>query len=229
MIKVDLQDRYQVSPKMSLSSWLATHSNSWQCMMAPHMLGARTLKFSLLQKFSCSQCQESAKNTKNEKRASHHCSIPFLPSITFHHLPINHIIIIKRKWWWWLIVDDVMTWCCSYSRQSASSKQSVLTQPRSGFGEVRPWGGKRVNQKYKVHVNLRYTVSSKQRWSILWDSMDTDRLSAALILHQRNLLTRCWTWISGTQRKAWIWWELSVGCLITFMGIRFSGSDKFHV
>merc|ERR1719394_865751 len=40
---------------------MATHSNSWQCMMAPHM-----------------------------------------------------------------------------SRQSASSKQSVLTQPRSGFGEVRP-------------------------------------------------------------------------------------------
>ena len=32
---------YQVSPKMSLSSWFETHSNSWQCMMAPHMLEER--------------------------------------------------------------------------------------------------------------------------------------------------------------------------------------------
>ena len=34
-------ENYQVSPKMSLSSWFETHSNSWQCMMAPHMLQAR--------------------------------------------------------------------------------------------------------------------------------------------------------------------------------------------
>ena len=188
MIKVDLQDRYQVSPKMSLSSWLATHSNSWQCMMAPHMLGARTLKFSLLQKFSCSQCQESAKNTKHEKRASHHCSIPFLPSITFHHLPINHIIIIKRKWCLWLIVDDVMTWCCSYSRQSASSKQSVLTQPRSGFGEVRPWGGKRVDQKYKVHVNLRILCLANRGeafFETVWTRIDCR-------LHWYCIKETCW-------------------------------------
>ena len=97
MIKVDLQDRYQVSPKMSLSSWLATHSNSWQCMMAPHMLGARTLKFSLLQKFSCSQCQESAKNTKHRK--NHHLIIVNIAKVKcpeFLSFPHSYLNITPR-------------------------------------------------------------------------------------------------------------------------------------
>ena len=139
----------------------------------------------LLQKFSCSQCQairsqESVKITNMKKQ--HLIVAPFLsflPSLFI--IWLNPIIIIKRKWWWWLIVDDVMTWCCSYSRQSASSKQSVLTQPRSGFGEVRPWRSKRVNQKCsmlsweKSMINCMYLaqVRDKQGCSLLWDRFST--------------------------------------------------------
>ena len=169
---------------MSLSSWFETHSNSWQCMMAPHMLGARTMKFFYCKSFHVHNVKPSEVRSqwKIPNMKKQHLIVAqflsFLPSVFIIWL---NPIIIKRKWWWWLIVDHVMTWCCSYSRQSASSKQSVLTQPRSGFGEVRPWRSKRVNQKCsmlsweKSMINCMYLaqVRDKQGCSLLWDRFST--------------------------------------------------------